>query len=391
MNNLKVNMTTLISAIILFFILLLPASAANWSTDPKLNNGVKWRVGCYEGGEYIDYQKVLIATIRGLMDLGWIETTEIPQQEAVQTRNLWNWLATEAKSTYLQFVKDAHYSAKWDKTIRKKMAVNIINRLNKQKDIDLMFAMGTWAGQDMANTGHKVRTMVMSCSDPVASGIVKSVEDSGYDHVHARVDPFRYERQVWIFHNIIKFKKLGMIYENSPEGRIYTALDKVEGLSKRLGFEIVTCYTQETNTDLETVEQRVKKCFRELGKKADAIYVTALLGVNKKTVPDLVKIANFHRIPTFSQTGPEGVSQGFLMTISLLDFKELGKFHATMAAKIMNGAKPRQLPMFVNLPYKWHFNFETAEKIGLDISKLDFETDYIYPCDFLSDETKLKD
>ena len=36
--------------------------------------------------------------------------------------------------------------------------------------------------------------------------IIRSVEDSGLDHVHARVDPWRYERQVRVFHNIIGFK-----------------------------------------------------------------------------------------------------------------------------------------------------------------------------------------
>ena len=40
-----------------------------------------------------------------------------------------------------------------------------------------MIAMGTWAGQDLANGEHSVPTVVASCSDPIGSGIVKSAEE----------------------------------------------------------------------------------------------------------------------------------------------------------------------------------------------------------------------
>ena len=84
------------------------------------------------------------------MDLGWIETTDIPRDECEYTTVVWNWLATEMKSDYIEFVKDANYSAKWDKDLRAQMTEQIISRLNNQKDIDLMLAFGTWAGKDLA-------------------------------------------------------------------------------------------------------------------------------------------------------------------------------------------------------------------------------------------------
>ena len=49
-------------------------------SSPVLNDGKKWHMAYYEGGEYLEYQKVLLATIKGLMKLGWIETAEIPAQ-----------------------------------------------------------------------------------------------------------------------------------------------------------------------------------------------------------------------------------------------------------------------------------------------------------------------
>lgn len=386
MRRLKIKVAKQIFATIMICCLLcLSARAAEYRTAPTLNKGAKWRIGYYEGGEYMSYQKTLMAVIAGLMDTGWIEKAEIPPQEGIQTKNLWNWLAAQAKSSYLEFVADAHYSINWDKPLREKTASDIITRLNEKKDIDLMFAMGTWAGQDLANNRHHTPTLVMSCSDAVASNIIKSVDDSGYDHVHAWTDPLRHERQIWAFHNIIKFKKLGVAYQDTVAGRSYAAIEKIEKAAAKHGFEIIRCHTADARPDIKQFEDSVRKCFQELVKTADAVYVTQQAGVNKTTVPELVELCNARRIPTFSQAGEEEVKQGFLMTIALADDRYPGDFHVMTLAKILNGAKPRELPQYFGGPYKWHFNFETAKKIGLDISKLNMEADYITLPDFLPD------
>jgi len=360
------------ATVLLFFALSLvfpPCSTAadkgSFATTPIKKNGQKWRIGYYEAGEYIDYPAILSATVRGLMDLGWIEKVDIPMPKDKQTKELWNWLATDLRSEYLEFVKDAYYNANWSDNLRKELSTAIIDRLNKKKDIDLMIAMGTKAGQDIANDKHQVATLVFSASDPVSSGIIKSIEDSGHDNVHARVDPIRYERQIRIFNDIIPFRKLGMTYRNDVAGRSYAAVDKVEKIAKERNFEIVSCFVPADQPRNQEVES-LKKCFDELGKSADAIYVTEQTGIDKTTIPELVKIANAHRIPTFSQHGSEDVRYGFLLSISQAGFKYVGEFHAQTIAKIFNGAKPRQIDQVFEDPPKIAINLKTAEIIGYD-------------------------
>ena len=346
-----------------------PVSAKSdkqYGVAPTTNKGKKWRIGYHEGGEYGDYQKVLIATLQGLMELGWMEKMEIPPQKGEQTKDLWNWLATNTKSKYIEFVKDAHYSANWDKQLRESVKEEMIGRLNQRKDIDLIIAAGTWAGQDLANNRHKTPTIVISTSNPLSSNIIKSVEDSGYDQVHARINPYRYERQIGVFHDIIGFRKLGIAYENSSGGRVYAAFDKVEKIAKERGFEIVSCYTLDEVPDKKVSEQSVKKCFHELEKKVDAIYVTIQNGVNKRSIPDLVEIANTARIPTFAQSGSHEVKYGFLMSISKANLYPLGRFHAETIAKVFNGAKPRELDQLFEGPVAIAINLKTAEIIGYD-------------------------
>ncbi|MCP4404498.1 MAG: hypothetical protein GY801_45250 [bacterium] len=68
---------------------VLAADKGNFETTPTTNSDKKWRIGYYEGGEYIDYQKIFSMTVKGLMELGWIEAVEIPPQKGEQTKELW--------------------------------------------------------------------------------------------------------------------------------------------------------------------------------------------------------------------------------------------------------------------------------------------------------------
>ena len=362
----------LTSKLLVFISLLLILPGASFASEhlfkvePTKNNGEKWRIGYYEGGAYINYQQQLTETVKGLMQLGWLETADLPKQSGESTDTMWKWLSTEAKSDYIEFVADAHYTALWEKDLRSKVEDEIVLRLNNVKDIDLMIGMGTWAGKGLANYRHRTNTLVFSTSNPISSGIIKSVKDSGFDHVHVRVDPKRNERQLKVFHVMIGFHRLGVVYEDSLAGRSYAAIETIEALAKTLDFEIVRCHTKSDISDKKLAEEGVVKCFKKLAKKADAIYVTQQGGVNSRSVPLLVEIANKHKIPTFSQTGAVEVSYGILASLSRAGYKYVGRFHAETIAKVFNGAQPNQLNQLYEEPPKIALNLKTAEIIGFD-------------------------
>ena len=339
---------------------------AMFSTTPKLNGDTKWRIGYYEGGPYVNYVQTLEATINGLMKLGWVKRASLPDRDGESTEKLWSWLATEAESDYIEFIADAHYSANWDEKLRPEVSAKALDRMQTKNDIDLLIAMGTWAGKDFANDQHGVPTMVMSTSDPLSSGIIKSIEDSGFDHVHARVDPDRFKRQVTVFHEIARFKKLGLAYEDSEDGRTYAALDDVRAIGKARGFEVVECHTVSDVANKEEAEESVVSCMEKLAKISDAIYVTQQGGVTKRSIPRVVDIANEHHVPTFSQSGPREVRLGIMVSLSRAGYRYVGEFHADTIARVFNGAKPNQLEQVFEEPPKVAINLRTAELVGFD-------------------------
>lgn len=372
--------------LLMIFAQSVTAMKNNFSTVPRTNNGQKWRIGYYEGGEYSDYQENLKAVVREFVELGWIENAPAVPQSVQQTFQLWEWLATTTKSDYVHFVKDAHYNAGWDVTLRKRITEKIIHRLNKRKDIDLMIAMGTWAGRDLANNRHGIPLVVMSASDARRSGIVKSDEYSGYEHVFARVDPYRFERQIRIFHDIVGFRRLGVAYENSVVGKSYAAIDKIEEVAKERGFEIVRCFTLSDIPNQKYAEETVKKCFRELAKKTEAIYVTVQGGINLNSLAELVKIANANRIPMFSQSGSKEVEHGVLFSDSPRSFDLVGGYYADVIAKVFNGAKPGQLNQVFKDPPHLSVNLKTAGIIGFYL-----KTDFLSAADSIYHEIKTVD
>jgi len=341
-------------------------SAQDFSNLPTTNDGKKWRIAYFEGGEYSAYQTILNYTVKGLMELGWAEKIEIPKQTGEQTDQLWRWYSNNIKSKYIEFVADAHYTCLWDDKTTEQMAEKCINRLNKKNDIDIIIATGTVAGRKLANNKHHVPTIVISTTDAIGAKIIKSAEDSGFDHVHAHVDPLRYDRQVRIFHDIIGFKKLGLIYENTVKGRSYAALDSVLNVSKERGFEVVHCYALTDTPDFNLAAKEYFSCLNKISKEIDAMYITSSNAVTEDTKTKIIKILNLNKIPSFSQSGSSEVKEGFLLSISQESYKYVGLFHADTMARVFNDAKPRQLSQIYEEPPKIAINLKTAEIIGFD-------------------------
>ena len=340
---------------------------AKSDSTAKLNNDKKWRIGYYEGGPYPIYHKTLRATVEGLMELGWIKKTTFPVfSEADDAQSFWNWLSTEIDSEYLQFVPDACWSAKWEKELRQENKMNCLSRLQNQY-VDLVIAMGTWAGKDLSNNDHSVPVLVGASADPVKAKIVKSIEDPGLDHVTAHCDPTRFIRQLRLFHSLFKFKKLGVVFEDTEAGRIYANLEDIRKVSLEENFEVIECNAAGTDVAKEDARDQVQKCHEEIAETIDALWIHAHLGYSPEFFPDLLKSMYKQKVFTWSRQGQEWVRRGVLMSIAKGDYKARGLWYAKKISQIFNGIKPRQLEQFFRDPQRIAINAETANVIGYHI------------------------
>lgn len=346
---------------LLFLLALLMGAcvATAQATAPK-----KWRAVYVEGGGYTDYQQILAATAQGLAKLGLIKHGDVPIPLGTDdTRPMWDWLAENAGGERIEFLKDGYYSAGWDEKRRDANKKALLRRIRERGDVDMIFAYGTWAGLDMATDEHSVPVFSMSVTDAVQAGIVDSVTDSGLDHVHAQLEPDRYKRQITVFHDIFKFKKLGIPYEDTPEGRSDVALASIEEAAQELGIELVRCTTA-LNVQADQSFANLRRCVADLSRTSDAVYITTNSGVQWNRMKELLQPIIEAGVPSFSQSGIEETKLGVLMSLAQSSFASEGSFGAESVSKVMAGARPRDVGQVFESPLGLAINLKMAMLIG---------------------------
>jgi ABC-type uncharacterized transport system substrate-binding protein len=337
------------------------------TTPTAKPDGKRWRIGYVESGDYNQYPLTLTQIINGLSHLGWLKlNADIPKD--ISGRDLWQWLAANAQSKYLQFVADAYWQpGNFEADKRAPMRDAIVKRIDTRHDIDLIIAMGTWAGQDMRAIGPPVPTIVASSSDPVGAGIADSAQDSGRKNLHTRVEPERFQRQVRLFHEIVPFKTLGIVYENSEAGRTYAAVSAVDQVSRELGFTVKHCYAKSSSIPTEQAVANATQCYQKLAdEQVGAVYVTTHRGVTPDSIGTIAQILEKAKIPSFSMNGSSEVKKGILLSLAQADLSYVGLFQAETIARIFHGATPRQLSQIWIDPPKIALNLATARAIGFD-------------------------
>ena len=333
---------------------------------PQTNHGKPWRIAYCESGEFVNYASTLHAVVNGLAELGWLDAEGLPYQQGQKdSREMWNWLVQHSGGKYIEFVPDAYYSLEKKSPSESADAVQqLIQRMNERQDIDMIFVMGTTAGKLLANDQHQVPMLVFSSSNAVQAGIINSASDSGRNHVWAHMEPARYQRQIEIFHDLFAFKKLGMVYEDSPEGRMYAALEDVTAVAAERGFTIRSVFVKDKQNHPETHRKEMLTAYTKLADEGvDAVYCSLYLDRDVTELSDLFAPLYQKHIPVFAQMGLAEVRNGALLSIYRADFIGFGRFAAHTIVQVFHGQSPRNLPqIFENTP-SIVLNLEVAEKV----------------------------
>lgn len=340
--------------------------------EPVLNNGKKWRIAYYEGGHYIDYYKYLLSIIEGLKEHGWITSFEYNPTDSIENDNteyIWKMLSEKAVSDYIEFSAENYWSSDWDDSLRASNKEKTIQRLSSSSGIDLIIAMGTWAGEDLANDKHSVPVLVFSSSDPIGADIVKSAENSGYLHVFAHCDTSYYQRQIKLFHDYVGFKTLGVAYENSKEGRIYGNLKALFEMSEELGFDIEECHAAYSGVSEEESRQELLECYTDLAPKIDAVWISSHRGANPKFMPEILEPFMKNKTASWVELDYGSVHKGVLMGLSRENIEPTGKWSAEIMIKVLRGSSPGSLEQVYEIPHRISLNLKTAEIIGLELTE----------------------
>ena len=322
------------------------------------------RIALICDGPNDEFHGILTALARNLRAMEIIRHAPPADMATKDTADLWQWLSAHAEGSQLIFLEDGFYRADWVPAQRIALRERLRTRLVERRDVDLILAFGTWAGQDMAHLDTTVPVIVCGVTDAIGAGIVPSVEDSGKDNLIAVMEPGRFQRQITLFHKIFAFRKLGITYKDTPVGRSVVALAEIESACAERGVELVRCTDDFSHNPNSTqIVVHMEACHRKfVEKNVDAVYMThnSLHTEHLRRVMEpLIKA----RIPIFSQTGSREVKMGALASVTSYSAEE-GRFVAVLLRRLLEGAQPRSLPQRFRSPRRLTINLRTAANIG---------------------------
>lgn len=231
---------------------------------------------------------------------------------------------------------------------------------------DLVIAAGTAAVRALlaVNDGH-TPIIGIALADPIAAGLVKNVNDSGVDNFTCEVIPDRWQSMYKAFHEVIRFKNLGIMYPAGPEGRIYAGADDALLVGRQTGFAVLEEVIPDEST--ASCQEGLRRLYE---RGADAFFIGPLNCFDwSATDPTpLIDLLNkTYQMPTFARDGSVFVQGGALMGFATWDFTPSGKNLADKAIQIFEGRKARSLPMRAFVEPLIALNLQTARELEIDL------------------------
>ncbi len=308
----------------------------------------RFRVGYLEGGPYWTFNETMKAIKDALDKVGWLQQVE--------------------------FVKDASFSPGWGDD--KSALIESARKLMDRNDLDVVISAGTDATQALlANNNGKTPIIGIEISDPVGSGFVKSQETSGVDNFTTKVEPELYKTMFYLFHSVVNFKKLGLLYSDTVNGRIYSNVAEARKVARERGFKLVE-YNRLSSAE---GSEECRKGLRWLiDQGIDAFFIPSLacFDITESSCAEMLKMLNDRKVPTFARDGSEYVRAGAFLGFSTSDFSQKGRFFADQLISILQGEKPGSLKMTSKSYPKIALNFRVAQDLGFQLS-----SDILTACD----------
>lgn len=230
------------------------------------------------------------------------------------------------------------------------------NMVSKKESMIMGIATPAAMSAYSATKNAGVPVVFSAVSDPVAAGIVNSIESTG-TNCTGTSDILNLEAQMKMIRAFLPdAKKIGIIYTTSEPNSI-SHLEKFKALAPTYGFEIVEVGVTNASEVASAAASVVAKGAQCINNFTDNNVVDNLASV--------VQAADKAGIPVFGSE-VEQVKNGCLASESI-DYISLGRETGKIAAEILNGKLPSEIPVSMISDTTPVYNQEVLEKLGLSL------------------------
>jgi len=233
-------------------------------------------------------------------------------------------------------------------------AQTIAQRFNQNK-VDLVLAIATPSAQTAANVLKNTPVLITAVTDPVEAGIVQSMEKPGAN-ITGTTDMNPVAKQLELIRDFLpEVKDIGILY-NPGEVNSTVQVKLAKEKAKEMGVKLEEATVSNSS--------EVSLAVSSLVDKVDAIYVPTD-NIIVSAMPTVLQTAHNRQVPVFASEN-NSVEQGAIATLGI-DYYQLGKQTGSMAARILNGSNPAEMPVESSKQLKLYINKKSAEEINLKI------------------------
>ena len=203
----------------------------------------------------------------------------------------------------------------------------------------------------------RIPIVFMGGSDPVGMGLVQSLARPGGNITGtADLDIDLGPKRMEIFRELVPGLKRMLLPYDATNTYVVAQLPAYRDAARRLGLTLV-------ERPLRTEEEAQAALAKIRKGDADGIFAPRFISLN---IPGFIlDTAQKQRLPTMFH-GPFFAERGGLAAYSAAD-GQLGRQAARLVDKILNGAKPADLPVEQPTTFELVLNLKTAKALGLSI------------------------
>jgi putative ABC transport system substrate-binding protein len=289
-----------------------------------------WRIGFLTNGTVASSKGQLDAFLRGMGELGYANG------------------------------KNLKLEPRWAEGDLKQLP-RLVNELLAQ-DVDLIFAPSGVAAQAARQSGTTVPIVFALAPDPVGQGFGRSLADpggnmTGLTSTHGELSAKRIEL---LKDTLPTIRRVSVLYHQAPAAAgVVEQLAETGRAAKILGMALVA----EACERVEDFE-RVFAAIRALRPDALVVIESPLFFTHRVR---LTELAATLRMPAIYNVS-EYVQAGGLMSYGA-SYADLCRRAAAYVVKILNGARPGDLPIERPIKFELMINLKTARDIGLAVPR----------------------
>ena len=245
-----------------------------------------------------------------------------------------------------------HQNAQGDMATAQNIAQKFVND-NK----DMVLSIATPTSQAMVQATQEIPILITAVTDPVEAGLVESMEKPG-NNVTGTTDLTPVKTQLELLQDILpEATQVGVIY-NAGEVNSLVQVEIARESANDLDLQIIEATA--------TTSGEVLQAAQSLVGRVDAFYVPTC-NTAVSALESIIMIAEDNNIPLIVGED-DSVERGGLATTGI-SYYELGYQTGVMAAEVLEGAVPAEMPIQSADKVETVLNTEAAEAMGVTFSE----------------------